>query len=62
MLTLRLLVFAVFLFSPGIMKPGMYLIETDQGDASEKMMGNDGAQNINDGMVCTASLIAVLRG
>ena len=51
MLTLRLLVFAVFLFSPGIMKPGMYLIETDQGDASEKMMGNDGAQNINDGMV-----------
>ena len=62
MLTLRLLVFAVFLFSPGIMKPGMYLIETDQGDASEKMMGNDGAQNINDGMVCTASLNAVLRG
>ena len=59
---LRLLVFAVFLFSPGIMKPGMYLIETDQGDASEKMMGNDGAQNINDGMVCTASLNAVLRG
>ena len=51
MLTLRLLVFAVFLFSPGRMRPGMYLIETDQGDASEKMMGNDGAQNINDGMV-----------
>ena len=51
MLTLRLLVFAVFLFSPGRMKPGMYLIETDQGDASEKMMDNDGAQNINDGMV-----------
>ena len=51
MLTLRLLVFAVFLFSPGRMKPGMYLIETDQGDASEKMMGNDGALNINDGMV-----------
>ena len=48
---LRLLVFAVFLFSPGRMKPGMYLIETDQGDASEKMMDNDGAQNINDGMV-----------
>ena len=51
MLSLRLLVFAVFLFSPGRMKPGMYLIETDQGDASEKIMGNDGAQNINDGMV-----------
>ena len=56
MLSLRLLVFAVFLFSPGRMRPGMYLIETDQGDASEKMMDNDGAQNINDGMVFICKL------
>ena len=42
MLSLRLLLFTVFLFSPGRMKPGMYLIETDQGD---------GAENINDGMI-----------